>query len=215
MAGTNVAARVHTPFRIEPEAGKVFDNSGEGDSKVVGNVFDEHPSGVDRSDGSSNSRPQPSFIVGSFLQPGDGFALARVSGGDRVDGFNLRPVGRCDVADVAHVGPSCGQNPGRVRVDLGLPCAPGEPERVQGEFCASDPGADRSYGQPMPVHPGLFGPAVWSNSPSCGSERIGRFDHTRSTRRARSPRLPSDEVHFTSKSTWSHPSYSRSYRSDG
>jgi hypothetical protein len=72
--------------------------------------------------------------------------LAGVAATDEVNGFNLTPIDRRDVAEVRHIGPVLREHPAGVGVDLGLP-ADGHPGPLEPEVEPTDAGEQGAGGE--------------------------------------------------------------------
>jgi hypothetical protein len=135
VGGTNVGRSEHTPFRIEPEAGQVCEYGTECPQKrfrsgvshtpragfhvTVGrrgeeaaDILDHHQLGSEFFDGPGHVQPQAG--AGAFgearAEAGQADVLARESGGEDVDGFDLVEVDGGEVAVVGDLGPVVGED---------------------------------------------------------------------------------------------------------
>jgi hypothetical protein len=68
MRGTNGGRGEHTPFRIEPEAGKVGEDVSKTCPNKSGDVLQEDVSGLNVSNDPCNVGPDPSLIIETSLQ---------------------------------------------------------------------------------------------------------------------------------------------------
>lgn len=84
MRGTNGGRGEQTPFRSEPEVGKVGEDVREPGPNKSGDVLQEDESRSHVTDDPSNGRPEPPVIVNSTASTGIGERLARESRSDDV-----------------------------------------------------------------------------------------------------------------------------------
>lgn len=83
MGGAHVARAYTAPFRIEPEAGQVAENSGEASAgNKARYIFQEHETASKRAMGSPDERPKPSLIIFAALLTGEAPRLAGKAGND-------------------------------------------------------------------------------------------------------------------------------------
>ena len=96
----NLGRRVQTPFRIEPELGKITEDVREPVPNKSGDVLQEHESRSHVTDDPSDGRPEPTLVVNTTLLTGSGERLAGEAGSDevhsssprrRVEGVEVRP----------------------------------------------------------------------------------------------------------------------------
>lgn len=73
-----------TPFRIEPELGKVMEDLGEPESNKLGDVFQQDEAGCHVSDDGCDGWPEPAVIVSSTLPAGGTERLAGEAGSDEI-----------------------------------------------------------------------------------------------------------------------------------
>jgi hypothetical protein len=84
VRGTNVGCGEHTPFRIEPEFGKVGEDVSETCPNKSGDVLQEDVSGLNVSNDPGNPGPDPSLIIETELFPGRREWLAGETGSDDI-----------------------------------------------------------------------------------------------------------------------------------
>jgi hypothetical protein len=84
VRGTNIGRGVQTPFRIEPEVGKIGEDVREPVLNKSGDVLQEHASRSHVTDDPSNGRPEPPVIVNSTALTCSGERLARESRSDEI-----------------------------------------------------------------------------------------------------------------------------------
>ena len=84
VRGANGCRAEQTPFRIEPELGKVVEDVGEPESNKLGDVLQQDESGSQVSDDGCDGWPEPALIVSSTLLPGRAERLAREAGSDEI-----------------------------------------------------------------------------------------------------------------------------------
>ena len=85
VSGANVGRGEQTPFRMEPELGKVVDDERKPGPNKSGDVLQEHESRSHLSHDPGNVRPEPSLIVNTSTLPGCAERLAVEACGDDVD----------------------------------------------------------------------------------------------------------------------------------
>jgi hypothetical protein len=69
VRGTNGGCGQHSPFRIEPEGGKVCEDVCKTCPNKSGDVLQEDVSGSNVSNDPGNVRPDPSLIIDTALVP--------------------------------------------------------------------------------------------------------------------------------------------------
>lgn len=84
MRGANGGRGEQTPFRIEPELGKVMEDSGKSCSNNAWDVFQHDPSGSYVTDDPRDGWPEPTVIVKSTALPGAAERLAGEAGSDEI-----------------------------------------------------------------------------------------------------------------------------------
>ena len=84
VRGANGCRAEQTPFRIEPELGKVVEDVGEPESNKLGDVLQQDESGSQVSDDGCDGWPEPALIVSSTLLPSRAERLARETGSDEI-----------------------------------------------------------------------------------------------------------------------------------
>jgi hypothetical protein len=84
VRGTNILRGIHTPFRIEPEVGKVGEDVGEPIPNQSGHVLQEDESRSHITDDSGNGRPKPPVVFDSSSGTGSGERLTRKARSDDV-----------------------------------------------------------------------------------------------------------------------------------
>lgn len=84
VRGANGCRAEQTPFRIEPELGKVVEDMGEPESNKLGDVLQQDESGSQVSDDGCDGWPEPALIVSSTLLPSRAERLARETGSDEI-----------------------------------------------------------------------------------------------------------------------------------
>jgi len=104
VRGTNVGCGEQTPFRIEPEVGKVGEDVRQPCPNKSGDVLQEHVSRCHVTDDPSDGRPEPPVIVNAFALTCSGERLAREAGSDEIHsstprcaikGCEIVPYRRC------------------------------------------------------------------------------------------------------------------------
>lgn len=99
MLGAAVGRRTHTPFRIEPEAGQLSENSIDPPNKQASNVLHEDEAGSYFANHSRHLEPEAAaFAVESASMPGLRNVLARETAADDVD--TSSPGGSVEGLDV-------------------------------------------------------------------------------------------------------------------
>jgi hypothetical protein len=88
--GANCTRREHTPLRIEPEEGKVTQNSSKTSSNNPWDVFQHDESRSHLSDNPADVGPYPSIVVSTELLTGDAERLAREARSDDVNASTPR-----------------------------------------------------------------------------------------------------------------------------
>ncbi|GAA5056324.1 hypothetical protein GCM10023336_28960 [Streptomyces similanensis] len=121
VGSADLVRAYNAPLRIEPEVGKVAEDSVEADSKVVRDVLKERDSGSKNPKGTGNVRPEVSLIVSSFQLAGEAERLARVAADQDIDGLHGGPVDGGQVAEVGGVGVVVGEDARRAGVGVGHP----------------------------------------------------------------------------------------------
>jgi len=84
VRGTNVGCGEHTPFRIEPEVGKVGKDVREPCPNKSGDVLQEDEGRSHVTDDPCDVRPDPPVIVNTLLFPCCGERLAGETGSDEI-----------------------------------------------------------------------------------------------------------------------------------
>ena len=84
VRGANGCRAEQTPFRIEPELGKVVEDMGQPESNKLGDVLQQDESGSQVSDDGCDGWPEPALIVSSTLLPSRAERLARETGSDEI-----------------------------------------------------------------------------------------------------------------------------------
>src|SRR5581483_5812682 len=100
--------------------------------------------GSKNANGARHERPDVTLIVAAFPFACVRERLARVAGRDPVDGFDLRPVRRGEVAVVGDAGESFGEDFRRMGVVLRMPRDGAADDGLQTEFESADTGAERA-----------------------------------------------------------------------
>lgn len=102
VGGSNVGRSEQTPFRIEPETGKVFEDVGESSDSASGvesrDVLQEHETGSHVSNDLRDPRPEPTIIVSSSASARSRPGLAREAGSDEI--HSLTPRGPVEGLEV-------------------------------------------------------------------------------------------------------------------
>jgi hypothetical protein len=99
VGGSNGGRRVTTPFRIEPESGKIpADTVSPSESNNVGDVLQPDVSGSHFSHDPGNVWPEPSLIIDTPPLPGCGEGLAVETGSDDI--HSLMPRAAVEGGDV-------------------------------------------------------------------------------------------------------------------
>lgn len=138
MRGTNGGRRETTPFRIEPEAGKVGEDVRETVPNKSGDVLQHDVSGSHVSGDPGDVRPEPSLIIDTSTGAGGAERLAREPGSDEihaatprctVEGDKVRPDRRLIQVRRFHPGHESGRSVGvPLNVSHGSGVDSGEPE---------------------------------------------------------------------------------------
>lgn len=84
VRGTNGSRGVQTPFRIEPEVGKVGEDVRHPESNKLGDVLQQDESRSHVTDDPCDVRPEPSIIVNATLPTGRRERLAGEAGADEI-----------------------------------------------------------------------------------------------------------------------------------
>ena len=84
VRGSNVGRGEQTPFRIEPEFGKVGEDVRKPESNKVGHVLQEDEARSHVSDDPGNVWPQPSLVIDTTALAGLGERLAGETGSDEI-----------------------------------------------------------------------------------------------------------------------------------
>ena len=84
VRGANGGRGEQTPFRIEPEVGKVGEDVREPESNKLGDVLQQDESRSHVTDDPCDVRPEPSIIVNSTLPSGRRERLAGEAGSDEI-----------------------------------------------------------------------------------------------------------------------------------
>lgn len=84
VRGTNVGRGVQTPFRIEPEFGKVTENMGKSCTNNSWDVLQEHVAGFHVADDPCDVGPEPTVVVSSQPLPSRREGLAGETGSDEI-----------------------------------------------------------------------------------------------------------------------------------
>lgn len=84
VGGTNGGCWKQTPFRIEPETGKVMEDFGESVTDESPNVFQEDVAGSNLTKYPGDLRPEPTVIVSSAPPAGEREGLAGEAGSDEI-----------------------------------------------------------------------------------------------------------------------------------
>jgi hypothetical protein len=99
--GANIGRSKSSPFRIEPDLGKVSEDIGKAQSEVTADVFQDCVSGSYCANGVKDVWPKVSDIVFAFPISCGAKWLAGIPACDYVNRLNISPV---DGGDVAKVG---------------------------------------------------------------------------------------------------------------
>jgi hypothetical protein len=132
----------NTPLDIEPEVGKVAEDSVEAEPKVVRDVFKDRDSGSKYPKGTGNEGPEVPDISRSFPLAGGGERLAGVAAAHDVDGLDVLPPGGGEVTDVRCGRPAVGENLVRAGVDVGHPRGGAAEDLLDGHVEAAVAGAE-------------------------------------------------------------------------
>jgi hypothetical protein len=98
VRGTNGRRGEQTPFRIEPEDGKVGEDVRQTVPNKSGDVLHEHESRSHVSDDPGDVGPEPSLVIDTSTLPGRGERLAGETGSDEIHSSTPRcTVERCEV----------------------------------------------------------------------------------------------------------------------
>lgn len=81
---SNIRRPTKTPFRIEPERGKVRDHGVEAQSKVTCDVLKENERRFALRDDACDVRPEVAFVFDAKLFAGDGEGLAGIARSDEI-----------------------------------------------------------------------------------------------------------------------------------
>lgn len=99
MSGADGGRGEQTPFRIEPEVGKIpADTIEPSESNKSGDVLHEHESRSHLSHDPGNVRPQPSLIIDTEAAPGCGERLTVETGSDEI--HSATPRATVEAGDV-------------------------------------------------------------------------------------------------------------------
>jgi hypothetical protein len=85
MRGSNIGRPYKAPLRIEPEVGKLSENSVESQPKVPCDILQDDEAGSHFANDSSDLRPEVPLVLLTLPLPGNGERLARVSGSDDIN----------------------------------------------------------------------------------------------------------------------------------
>jgi len=96
--GANIGRSKSSPFRIEPDLGKVSEDIGKAQSEVAADVFQDRVAWSNCANGCEDVRPEVSFIVLSLSVACVAEWLAGVAAGDDINRLNFSPVDGGDVA---------------------------------------------------------------------------------------------------------------------
>jgi hypothetical protein len=125
VRSVNLVRAYNVPLNIEPEVGKVAQDSVEAESKVICDVLKDRVSGSKNPKGTGNVGPEVPLIIGSFQLAGERERLARVAAahdvGAAVQVDEPLIVRDGQIADVRHVRVPVGEDPASTRVDIGHP----------------------------------------------------------------------------------------------
>ena len=101
MRSSDLGRGEQSPFRIEPERGKVAKDFGEPKRHDPWDVLKEDEGGFALADDSGDVRPQPPFVVGAALLAGagEGLTKSREAGADEVN--LVPPPASVELLDVA------------------------------------------------------------------------------------------------------------------
>ena len=192
MRGTNVGRGEQTPFRIEPEVGKIGEDVREPGPNKSGDVLQEHASRSHVTDDPSDGRPEPPVIVNAPASTGSRERLARES---RRDNLNETPpcrsVERGEVVPDWSVGKpplkhSCGQDGSCVGVSLNPAHRPhSDGLKCERETPVPITEVEHSH-RPPPFDEGSIRTHRTPDC-SCGREVDNRTESHASRRRGRSP----------------------------
>jgi hypothetical protein len=98
VSGTNVGRCEQTPFRIEPELGKVTEDMGKSCSNNSWDVLQEEVLGCHVAHDLCDFRPKPAFVVSAQLLPSKAERLAGEAGSDEIHSATpCRTVERAEV----------------------------------------------------------------------------------------------------------------------
>ena len=103
VRGTNVGCSYTCPLRIPPDAGKVFQDFGESQREVASDVLEECSAWSKILNCVKDIGPEVPFIISAFTVPSLRKWLARVTGGEDVNGWHAPPSHFCHVPQVGHV----------------------------------------------------------------------------------------------------------------
>lgn len=118
----DVGSSYNSPSCVIPEAGKVCNDSGCGESKDPWNVLQHDESGSYHADGCCDVGPEVSVIFSSFALTSMRERLAWKPRRDDIYGFDSRPVKSREVSEVRNVWVAVRKNLAGTFVDVGNPC---------------------------------------------------------------------------------------------
>lgn len=137
----------HTPFRIEPELGKVAKDLGEPKRKMPADVFEEDEHGSALVNDSSDLGPEVSLVGFGALLAGDGEWLTRVARSDKI--HSATPWSAAEGSEIVgdrstiqgRVFHPCHEDGRREGVALDVTNGPRSSGQSQAEVNAPNPGA--------------------------------------------------------------------------
>jgi hypothetical protein len=75
---------MQTPFRIEPELGKITEDKRQTSPNKLGDVFQEHKSRSHCTNDSFDGRPEPALVINAFLGTSETEGLTGETGSDAI-----------------------------------------------------------------------------------------------------------------------------------
>ena len=122
MRGADSGCGVDGPGDVVAEPVEVSEDDVETEVQVVGDVLEGDQWRLESPDGVGDERPDVSVVAGPVPLSCDAEWLARITGGEDVDGFDLPPVDGGDVAEVGDGRVVVGEDRGGAGVAVGHPC---------------------------------------------------------------------------------------------
>lgn len=157
VRGTNGGSWETVPFRIEPEAGQVAQNSAEeaasgpamsriGTAEEAGDIFSHHPAGPSLANNAGELAPEVALVGAAEPLARKGVRLAGEAAAEHIHSGNS---GGCDVSYVMKppgVGPMLGEYPACKFVLLGLPEGVEGAGHFQAQFQPADAAEQAAHG---------------------------------------------------------------------